>query len=377
MPYQVYLMTGSSLAVAWLGIVQAVPIVAAGLYGGSLADHFDRRRVMIGCQALMAVTSLLLVGAAIGSRGPLWLIYLATAASAGLSTVEHAARSAVVPRLVGLDRLPVALTLNQGLFPIAAVAGPALAGLVLASAGLPVAYGLDVGCFALALTALWQLGPQHPEAPTPSRGWRAPFEGLRYVARSQILIGIFTVDLAAMIFGMPRALFPALATGLFHVGAGGLGLLYAAPAAGALLGAAFLGGVARLRRQGLAVILAVGAWGLAIALFGLSGRSFSLGLGFLALAGLADMVSSIFRHTLLQSTVPDRLRGRLSAFNAMVITTGPRLGDLEAGAVAAVTSVQFSVVSGGLASAVGAVVVALLIPGLRSQRAGPVSSEAG
>lgn len=376
-PYQVYLLTGSSLAVGLLGIAQAVPIVVAGLYGGHLADRFDRRRVMIACQALSAVGSLLLIAASVGRGGPLGLIYAATAATAGLSTVEHAARSALLPRLVGLHRLPLALTLNQGLFQLATVAGPALAGLILAAAGLPVAYAIDVACFVLAVAVVWRLEPQPPDTAAGAAGWRSPLEGLRFVAGSQVLIGIFAIDLAAMVFGMPRALFPALATDVFRAGPGGLGLLYAAPSAGALAGALFLGGIGRVRRQGMAVIGAVAVWGLAIAIFGLSQRSFGMALGFLGLAGLADMVSAIFRHTLLQGTAPDALRGRLSAFNSMVITAGPRLGDLEAGAVASLSSVEFSVISGGLASVAGAVLVAVLIPGLRRQRASRLSSEAG
>ena len=368
-PYQVFLMTHSSLAVGLLGVVQAIPIIAAGLYGGTLADRFDRRSVMIAGQILMAATSVVLVATALGRGGPLWLIYLATALSAGVGTVIHSAQSALIPRLIGLQRLPVALALNAGLFQITVVVGPALAGLILAGLGLPAAYALDVACFAATLAVIWRLAPQPPVAASSIGGWRAPIEGLRHVWKSQVLIGIFAVDLAAMVFGMPRALFPALATQVFQVGPSGLGLLYAAPGAGALIGAVFLGGVGRVRRQGLSVIWAVAAWGTAITLFGLSERAFWLGLGCLAVAGLADMVSSIFRHTLLQSEAPDQLRGRLSAFNVMVITAGPRLGDLESGAVAALSSIQFAVVSGGLLSIAGAAAVAVLLPGLRRQRA--------
>ena len=187
-------------------------------------------------------------------------------------------------------------------------------------------------------------------------------DGFAYLKGRSVLISTFVIDLIAMIFGMPRALFPVLALTVFHMGPQALGLLYAAPAVGAVIGALTTGWVGRVRRQGLAVIWAVAAWGAAITLFGLSGALFEPALIFLAVAGAADVISAVFRGTILQSSVPDSLRGRLSAIHIMVVTGGPRLGDFEAGLVASLVSPWFSVVSGGLACIAGVAVLAAVVP---------------
>ena len=372
-PYQIYVLTGSTLAVGLLGLVQAVPLVLAGLYAGALADRFDRRLVMLGSLSVLGLTSLALALAA-GGRPSLWFIYAVSAVSAGVSTAEHSARSATVPRLVGPARLPAALTLTQVLFQFAVVAGPSAAGVVIAAAGLRWAYAIDVGCFALALVCVLLLRPlpAPPEGRQTELGWRAPAEALRYARGNPVLLAIFAADLDAMIFGMPRALFPALAAHLFRVGPQGLGLLYAAPGAGALVGSLLSGWVSGIRRQGAAVLCAVAVWGAAITSFGaftvLSSPG-ELGLLMLAVAGAADMISAVFRHTMIQLATPDRLRGRVSALNSMVVTAGPRLGDVEAGGVAALTSPVFSVISGGLLCLVGVAVIAARVPALRRQAA--------
>lgn len=370
-PYQVYLLTGSTLAVGLLGLVQAVPLIAAGLYAGSFADRFDRRLVMVASLTVLGLTSLALALGAATGRAPLWFIYAVTAAAGAVSTAEHAARSATVPRLVPPARLAAALSLTQVLFQFAFVVGPSAAGVIIAVAGLQWAYAIDVGCFAVALGCVLLLRPLPPT--TEGRGvvigWRAPVEALAYARGNPVLLAIFAVDLNAMVFGMPRALFPALAAHLFRVGPQGLGLLYAAPGAGALAGSLLSGWVSRIRRQGVAVLWAVGAWGAAITLFGLAGSAFPLALGLLAVAGAADMVSAVFRHTIIQLSTPDRLRGRVSALNSMVVTAGPRLGDVEAGGVAALTSPVFSVVSGGILCLLGVAAIAALVPGLRRQAA--------
>jgi predicted MFS family arabinose efflux permease len=368
-PYQVYLLSHSSLAVGLLGLVQAIPIVAAGLYGGALADRFDRRRLQLIGKSLVAATSLALAIGAIGSRAPLWFIYVVVALSAAASTVDQSARSATVPRLISARLLPSALSLSQALYQTASIVGPALAGLILARAGISWAYALDVACFVPGFLLISRMAPQPPLA---NHGvvldWRVPAEALKFVARRRLLVGIFSADLVAMIFGMPTAVFPALALSVFQIGAGGLGLLYAAPAAGALLGSLFSGWVRGVRRQGLAILVAIAVWGIAIAGFGLAGRTLWVGLPLLALAGWADLVSAIFRSTMLQLSIPDGMRGRMSAFQMMVVTTGPRLGDLEAGAVAALVNPVFSVVSGGVACVVGIGLLALLLPEMRRQR---------
>ena len=369
-PYQVYLLTHSSLAVGLLGLFQAAPIILAGLYGGALADRFDRRRLQLIGKALVALTSLALAIGAIGLRAPIWFIYLVVALGAGASTIDQSARAATVPRLVSRQLLPSAMSLGQVLFQTTAIVGPALAGLVLANAGVTWAYAIDVACFLPGVALIYRISPQPPLANHGVvLGWRAPAEALRHVRRNRLLVGIFSADLIAMVFGMPTAVFPALALSVFKIGAGGLGLLYAAPAAGALIGSLLSGWAREVRRQGMAVIIAIVVWGLAIAGFGLAGKALWVGLPLLALAGGADLVSAIFRHTILQLSIPDNLRGRISAFQLMVVTTGPRLGDLEAGAVAALVNPVFSVVSGGVACVVGIALLAVALPELRRQRA--------
>ena len=369
-PYQVYLLTHSSLAVGLLGLFQAVPIVVAGLYGGALADRFDRRRLQLIGKCLVALSSLLLAVGAIGLRAPVWFVFLVVAFAAAASTVDQSARAATVPRLVSRRLLPSAMSLGQVLFQTSAIVGPALAGLILARAGVTWAYVIDVACFLPGVLLVSRITPQPPLA---DHGvvldWRAPAEALRHVRRNRLLLGIFSADLIAMIFGMPTAVFPALALSVFRIGAGGLGLLYAAPAAGALIGSLFSGWVRGVRRQGLAVFVAIAVWGAAIAGFGLAGRALWIGLPLLALAGGADLVSAIFRSTILQLSIPDNLRGRMSAFQLMVVTTGPRLGDLEAGAVAALVNPVFSVVSGGVACIAGIALLAMAMPEMRRQRA--------
>jgi len=369
-PYQVYVLTHSSLAVGLLGLFQAVPIIVAGLYGGALADRFDRRRLQLIGKSLVALTSLALAIGAVGLRAPVWFVFLFVALAAAASTVDQAARAATVPRLVSRGLLPSALSLGQVLMQTAAIVGPALAGLILAQAGVTWVYLVDVACFLPGVLLVSRISPQPPLA---DHGvvldWRAPAEALRHVRRNRLLVGIFSADLIAMIFGMPTAVFPALALSVLKIGAGGLGLLYAAPAAGALVGSLFSGWVRNVRRQGFAVFVAIAVWGVAIAGFGLAGRALWIGLPLLALAGAADLVSAVFRSTILQLSIPDAMRGRMSAFQLMVVTTGPRLGDLEAGAVAALVNPVFSVVSGGVACVVGIALLALALPEMRRQRA--------
>ncbi|GAC1654830.1 MAG: MFS transporter [Candidatus Dormibacteraceae bacterium] len=370
-PYQVYLLTHSSLAVGLLGLFQATPLILAGLYGGGLADRFDRRRLQLIGKSVVAMTSLALTAGAV-VHAPVGFIYATVAVAAAATTIDQSARSATVPRLVPRRLLPSAMSLTSSLFYAAAIAGPALAGLILATAGPAWAYAVDVLTFFPALFFLSRLSPQPPlPGQVVNIGFRAPLAALRFVGGRQLILGIFVADLVAMIFGMPLAVFPALALSVFRIGAGGLGLLYAAPAAGALLGSLLSGWVRHVVRQGRWIFVSIAVWGLAIAIFGLVGSRLWVGLPLLALAGAADLVSAIFRGTILQTTVPDAMRGRMSAFQMMVVTAGPRLGDVEAGAVATVFNPVISVVSGGVACVVGIAILAGLLPKLRGYRAEP------
>ncbi len=362
-PFQVFTITGSSLAVGMVGLVTVVPLVVLSLAGGAIADAVDRRKLLLVTQLLSAATSAGLAVNAGASSPRLWPIYVLAALSAGLAGVDLPARTATIPRLVGHDLYPSAAALGQIQFQIGQVVGPALAGVVISQVSLAAAYWIDVISFAAAVVALVFISPQPPEGGGTRASLASIGEGLRYVRGRRLLIGTFLIDIDAMVFGMPRALFPALGTGFFGGGALAVGLLYAAPGAGALIGALFTGWVGRVRRQGRAVIVAVLVWGGAIAAFGLV-PWLPLGLLMLAVAGAADVVSAVFRNTILQLSVPDGMRGRLSSVHIAVVTGGPQLGDAEAGAVAALTSARFSVVSGGVACILGALALVRLVPEL-------------
>jgi MFS family permease len=369
-PYQVYGLTRSSLYVGLVSLAQLFPLILGSLFGGSLVDAVDRRRMLLVVEALGAVSS---AGLALNADfGPaLWPLFVFPAVTAALSGMDSSARGAMVPGMVGLAAVPAANAMFQALFQTGGIVGPALAGLLLAGAGVRAVYWIDVCSYLVALVSVLAISPQPPRraaGAAPVRpGWRSTMEGLRFVRRSQPVQGAYLIDLNAMVFGMPRALFPALAANVFGGGATTVGLLYAAPGAGALLGALTSGWVGRVRRQGFAVICAVIVWGLAIAGFGLV-RFLPLALLLLAVAGLADVVSAVFRNTIIQFAAPDAMRGRLQGVQMAVVAGGPRLGDLEAGVVATAFGDTVSVVSGGLACVVGALVVARLLPGFRHER---------
>ena len=362
-PFQVFTITGSSLAVGMIGLATVVPLVTLSLAGGAIADAVDRRKLLLVTQLLSAATSAGLALNAMSASPRLWPIYVLAALSAGLAGVDLPARNAIIPRLVGRELFPSAASLGQIQFQIGQVAGPALAGVIISQVSLAAAYWIDVASFGAAVVAILLIAPQPPEGGGTRASLSSVAEGLRYVKGRKLLIGTFLIDIDAMVFGMPRALFPALGTGFFGGGAATVGLLYAAPGAGALVGALLTGWVGGVRRQGRAVIIAVIVWGAAIAAFGLV-PWLPLGLLMLALAGAADVVSAVFRNTILQLSVPDGLRGRLSSVHIAVVTGGPQLGDAEAGAVAALTSPRFSVVSGGVACILGVVALMRWVPDL-------------
>lgn len=360
-PFQVFELTNSSLAVGLVGVFQLGPLIACSLIGGAVADAVDRRKLLLSTQVLLAITSGGLALNAASARPGLLALYGLTALQAGLSGIDSPARTAVIPVLIEREQLPAAYALHQLLRQTAQAVGPALAGFTIARVGLPAAYWLDTASFVVGALALLPLRPLPPEGGGRRAGVASVLEGLRFLRSRRVLQGAFVIDINAMVFGMPRALYPALGTQVFGGGAATVGLLYAAPGVGALLAAATSGWVTAVRRQGAAVLVAVSVWGAAITLFGLV-PWLPVALGLLAVAGAADVVSAVFRNTILQLSVPDALRGRLSATNIAVVSGGPRLGDAESGAVAALTTPQFSVVSGGLACLIGVVGVARYWP---------------
>ena len=358
------MLTGSTLAIAALEFFQLVPILLFALGGGSLADAVDRRRLLIVTQIGLAACSLALIVLTVTGPPVVVALFVVAFVAGGLSAVDQPARASAIPRLVPPERLPSAIALNQLNFQLASIVGPAIGGLLIATVGLAGAYTVDLVSFVASLVALLAIHPLPPIGVVARPGLEAIREGLRFARRRRAILGSFVIDLNAMVFGMPTSLFPVLALSVFGTGAAGFGLLAAAPAAGAFLGALFSGWVSSVRRTGRAILFSVAVWGLAITAFGLVTISFPLALFFLAVAGAADVFSAVFRSTLVQLETPDELRGRVMSIHALVVTSGPRLGDIEAAIVAALTTPQFAIVSGGIACVIGVWVVARRFPEL-------------
>ncbi len=363
-PYQVFSTTHSSLQVGAISLAQLIPFLVGALSAGPVGDSVDKRVIMVWTSVVLALTSAALAVNAALPHPSLAALYVVSAVAAGFMGFSSTARMASVPGLVQRQHLPAAFAMMQIIIQIGTVVGPALSGILL-TIGLPLVYGLDAVSFLVALVTSALLAPIPPAAGANSLPpWQSIREGLRYLRTRQALQGVYLIDVNAMVFGMPRALFPAMATTVFGGGTVTLGFLYAAPGAGALVGALTTGWVPTLRRQGWAVIVAVSVWGAAIAFFGFVDTLW-IALVLLAIAGWADVISAVLRNTMLQSTVPERFRSRMSSIQMAVVQGGPRLGDMESGTVAALTSVEFSVVSGGLACIVGAAVVGALLPAFR------------
>jgi MFS family permease len=366
-PFQVYSLTHSSLAVGGLGLAQAVPLITGSLVAGPISDRFDRRRILLGTQVSLGACSALLTLGAILGRPPLVILYIIVAVAAFVSSVDSPTRQAMVPGLVSAARLQGALSVYIAIFQVASIAGPAVGGLVIAGLGLPEAYGLDVAGFAAAVVVVLTLPAQRPEGAPRGNPFAGFGSGFAFVRRQPVILGGFGMDLAAMIFGLPRAVFPALAVATFHSGAVGLGLLYAAPGAGAMVAALTTGWLSRSSRLGRIIIVSFAAWGIAIVVFGFA-RALWLGLLLLAIAGAADIVSEVCRTTILQTVSPDAIRGRVTSVSYMVVVGGPFVGDLESGAVASAFGAEISVVSGGVLSLIGLAVSAIAFPAVWAYR---------
>ena len=359
--YQVYLLTGSSLYVGLVSLAQLGPALVGSLLGGSLADAIDRRRVMVVSQLSMALCSVGLALNSLGGKPALWPLFVLPAIGAGFAGVDGPARTAMMINLVPRDSIPAANALRQLLGQFSLVLGPALGGLLLARFSVPTVYWIDALSFAAAIAASLAVPARLPEGSATKFGLRSILEGFRYLRGRQAIQGCFLADLNAMILGMPLALFPAVALSRFHGGPEVLGYLYAAPGAGALTGMLLSGWTVRVSRLGRAVVLAIAAWGVSIAAFGLSPWLW-LALLMLAIAGWADVISAVFRNNILQVESPDRLRGRLSSIQLAVVQAGPRLGNVEAGVVAALVGVQGSIAIGGIGCVVGIAAIARLMP---------------
>jgi MFS family permease len=358
-PFQTYELTGSSLAVGLLGVAEFVPVLVLALVGGALADAFDRRRLVQIAEVGAAVVAGALLLNAVLPDPQVWVLYAASALMAGFTALRRPPLDALVPRLVERDELKAASAIQFSFHNLATISGPALGGVLIAAAGLGVTYGVDVVSFALSLIVLTMMRtpPPPPDAEPPSL--RTIREGVRYAASRQELIGTYLVDMNAMFFGMPMALFPAIAKG--YGGAEVLGLLYAAPSVGSIVVTLTSGWTKHVHRHGRAVAYGAAAWGAAIAAFGVADVLW-LALACLAVAGGMDTISGIFRATIWNETIPDHLRGRLAGVEMISWSSGPLLGDAEAGALAALASVRTSVVAGGAACIAGTVALVLALP---------------
>jgi len=359
LPYQAYQLSGSSLVVGLLGLAELAPLLVAAFIGGALADAVDRRRMMQVTELLFAAASMVLVGNALLPHPQLWLLFVMSVLLATLDGLQRPSLDALTPRLVERDELPAAGALASFRMTIGMIAGPAVGGVLVATAGLPATYAVDVATFAVSLAALRMMRAVPPPAEAEPPSMARIREGLLYARRRPELMGTYIVDIVPMFFGMPMALFPAEATHLG--GAGVLGLLYAAPAVGSLLATLTSGWVAHVHRHGAGVCIAAAVWGVGIIGFGLA-PGLALALVGLVVAGGADMVSGIFRGTIWNQTIPDHLRGRLAGIEQVSYSTGPLLGNVESGGVASLAGVRVSIVSGGVLCVAGVIVAAFALP---------------
>ncbi|HTR75622.1 MAG TPA: MFS transporter [Solirubrobacterales bacterium] len=381
LPYQVFVITGSAFLTGLIGAAELGPLVVASLFGGALADRLDRRRLLLVCQiALVAIAAALAIAAATGPP-PVWILFVLAAAMAGASAIERVTRSSIVPATVSAARLPAAISLTYGLYQLTMVVGPALGGILIEAFGLTTPYAVDaISC--LGMTAAAALMSAQPPAAAEAREpvLRSIRSGLAYLRNLPAVTAGFVIDLSAMTFGMPRALFPVLSLTVYHAGASGTGLLYAAVAAGSTIAALTTGWMSHARRLGRIVLVAVAFWGIFIAAAGLVQNIWPAAILF-AFAGAADSVSAVCRSTMMQVLTPDRMRGRISSVFSLVVAGGPRLGDVESGTVAALATPGFSVVSGGLVCLASVGVVALAFPQLAAYdaavvgRSGPVQQD--
>lgn len=370
-PVQMFALTRSSLWVGLLGLASLIPLVTFALWGGALADRADRRVLLLTSSLVMwSSTLLLLVITAVQLSSP-WLLLVLTALQSGATGVSSAARGAIIPRLVPVLELASANALNMTAMTISMTAGPLLAGLLVKGGNFAWAYAVDATLFTVVLWATVRLPPLPPAhadaadatavgAQTSARpGWREIRDGLAYIAATPLLWLSFAIDIAAMVLALPRALFPEIAQERF--GEGSIGALYAAIAIGSALAGLTSGWVSQVRRQGVALVVSVVVWGLAVAAAGLASTLW-LAVALLAVGGAADLVSAVYRQTILQTFAPDELRGRMQGVFFAVVAGGPRLGDLRAGVTAALVGPTISWVGGGIAAAVVATLLAIAFP---------------
>jgi len=363
LPYQVYQLTHNVLVVGVLGLVEFGPILAVAFVGGALADARDRRTMVLLSESALLVCSAVLVANAAIPHPQVWVLFVIAGAWGALDALQRPSLDAMLPRLVDRNELTAAGALGGLRMTLGMILGPALGGVLIAGFGLPITYGINLATFVVGLGCLWLMRAVPPPSDAERPSIRRVVEGLRYARSRQELLGTYFVDMIAMFFGMPMALFPAIAQNL-----GGpkvLGLLYAAPAVGSFVFSATSGWTNRVHRHGMGVVVSATSWGLAIIGFGLA-PTLEVAFFFLALAGAADMMSGIFRGVIWNQTIPDSLRGRLASIEMLSWSSGPALGNFEAGLVASIFNVRVSIVSGGVLCVVGCVLAAVALPLFRA-----------
>jgi MFS family permease len=364
-PFQAYALTHSSLIVGLASFMELIPVLLVALVGGALADALDRKRMVRMSEVGLCVASALLLVNALLPHPQISVLVVGVMLAAGFDALQRPSLDALVPRIVSRDKLTAAAALEGLRGNLGMVIAPPIAGVLIAFAGLPFTYGIDVGTFAVSLLLLSLLKPV-PPPPDARLSLSSALSGLRYALRRQHLLGSYLIDINAMFFGMPMALFPQIAQSLD--GPVVLGALYTAPSAGSLLATVSSGWSGRVRHHGRAIAIAAAVWGMAIIAFGFA-SSLWIALIALAIAGAADMISGVFRSTLWNQSIPDAMRGRMAGVEMISYTSGPALGDLEAGVVAALAGLRVSIVSGGALCVAGTIALCALLPRFWNYRA--------
>ena len=359
---QVFTISRSSAAVGAVGLSFAVPAIAVGLVGGVLIDSVDRRRLVLVTSALQAAVSVCFAIQAFAGSDALWLLYALTALQGGVGAVNAPARRTFMPRLLRRELVPAGAALNMISMYVAMISGPALAGLIAAGGGLKLCYAIDAASFAVAMYGVFRLPVMRPEGTGAERNVGAVVDGLRFIVRHPALRGALLVDLSATVLAMPVALFPAINADRFGGSPRTLGLLSTALAVGGLLGSVLSGPVARVVHPGRAMLVTAAIWGAALAGFG-AVTNLPATLALLAVAGSVDVLTVVFRTTIVQLATPDSMRGRTGSTEFVVGAAFPQLGNFRAGLVASATSPAVSAVAGGLAAVAGAAVIAASLPG--------------
>lgn len=369
LPYQIFHQTHSSFAVGLLGVVQLGPLLLFALVGGAFADSIDKRVLLLGATATSLGCSILLAVNASFDNPQLWILYVGGAITSGALAVNFPVLRSLLPMLLDEEVRPAGYALQATYASFGMMAGPALGGVLIAVVGLASAYVVDVGTFVVALVVFAGIAPAPPVAGSRGASTSSVIEGLRFLRGHSVIMSTFAIDLLAMVFGMPRALFPALAE---RLGGGPVmyGLLLSSVAGGAFVASIVSGWTLRVQRQGRAVLVCVSAWGAAIAIAGLI-RVPALVMAMLACAGAADMISGVYRSTITAAVTPDELRGRVSGVELAVYAGGPVLGDVEAGVVGGLAGVPFAIVSGGVACVVAAGVFATKVRSFATYRHAP------